>query len=164
MGQQLMDSFRGWWVEGGKIRVSAVSYDVSSAEGRQRQLEGQGATDVEIISAKLGEALTFSIYSKGSRDELTHHGAGKPMSVKKHLQETPHGQLVMLLAELVSQAENLAFEKKENGSMHAAATFKGQRVEVEWGGPTGFSLRIPPVKTIPGEVEAKPRRKPSTKS
>ncbi|MFI2226257.1 hypothetical protein [Streptomyces fradiae] len=80
------------------------------------------------------------------------------MGLKKALQETPLGQLVVLAAELDEIAKDFSFEKTESGGRHASATFNTMRVVVEWGGPEGFSLRLPPVKTIPGEVK-KPTRK-----
>lgn len=52
-----MENFKVRWMEAGRVRVSAVSYDAGSAEGRKQQLEDQGATDVEIVPVKLGEEL-----------------------------------------------------------------------------------------------------------
>ncbi|MFF3931365.1 hypothetical protein [Streptomyces hirsutus] len=81
------------------------------------------------------------------------------MGLKKELQETPQGQMVMLAVELVKSAKDFSFEKKEGGGIHAAATFNTTRVVIGWGGPSGFSLSFPPVKTIPGQVKGKPRGK-----
>ncbi|MFG3176575.1 hypothetical protein ACGFZC_16125 [[Kitasatospora] papulosa] len=54
---QLMQGFKVRWTKDGKVRTSTVSYGKSSAEERRRELEGQGATGVEIVSVKPGEAL-----------------------------------------------------------------------------------------------------------
>ncbi|KPC78705.1 hypothetical protein [Streptomyces sp. NRRL S-4] len=81
------------------------------------------------------------------------------MGLKKELMDTPQGQVAMLAVELVKTAKDLSFEKKEGGGNSASATFNTTRVELGWGGPAGFSLRFPPVKTIPGEVKGKSPRK-----
>lgn len=80
------------------------------------------------------------------------------MDLKKELKDTPQGQMASLLAEVVKVAKDLKFEKKEDGSMHASATFNATRLVVEWGGRDGFSLRIPRVKTVAGEVKKSSRK------
>lgn len=52
-----MDNYRVKWVRGcdGRPMVSAVSYDMPSAEHRQAALEAEGATDIAIVKVQPGQ-------------------------------------------------------------------------------------------------------------
>ena len=46
-----------WTDPDGVPRVSVVSYDKSSADGRKERLEGSGCTKVRVVETKPGEVL-----------------------------------------------------------------------------------------------------------
>lgn len=51
-----MVNYRVQWMQGGKKRTSAVSYDLPSAEDRKRALEAEGtATDINIVQVQPGQ-------------------------------------------------------------------------------------------------------------
>ncbi|MFJ2752788.1 hypothetical protein [Streptomyces sp. NPDC087297] len=52
-----MDNYRVKWVRAsdGRPMVSAVSYDLPSAEHRKTALETEGATDIEIVKVRPGQ-------------------------------------------------------------------------------------------------------------
>ncbi|MER6102409.1 hypothetical protein ABT115_08780 [Streptomyces sp. NPDC001832] len=81
------------------------------------------------------------------------------MGLKKELQETPQGQVVMLAVELINSAKEFSFVKTEDGGIRAGFMLGDKRVKIEKGS-AGWDLNVTSVKPIPGQVQRKPRKKP----
>jgi hypothetical protein len=76
---------------------------------------------------------------------------GELMGLKKELQETPQGQVVMLAVELIKSAKEFSCEKKD-GVVRARFTLGDKRVKIEKR-PTGWDLSVTSAKVIPGQVK-----------
>ncbi|MFB9346147.1 hypothetical protein ACFFUA_01505 [Streptomyces heliomycini] len=124
-----------------------MSYSKSATETRKRELEAERKPNVSI-----GEVPVFK---KRRGEEL--------MGLKKEIQETPQGQVVMLAVELIRSAKEFSFEKQEDGGVQAAFTIslapeRSYRVKIERGSTGKFGLNWDPVKVVPGQAKRKSPR------
>lgn len=122
------------------------SYSKSTAYTRKCELEAERKPNVGIVD--------MPVFEKRRGGEL--------MGLKKELQGTPQGQVVMLASELIKSAKEFSFEQKD-GCFRAAFTIslapdRSYRVKIERGSTGKFGLNWDPVKVVPGQAKRQPPR------
>ncbi|MFI1408723.1 hypothetical protein ACH4Y0_02100 [Streptomyces sp. NPDC020707] len=82
------------------------------------------------------------------------------MGLKKDIQETPQGQVIMLAFELIGLAKEFSFEKQQDGGIQAGfvldlAPDRSYRVKIKKSASGKFGLEVDPAKVASGRTSRK---------